>query len=126
MRGMETELQELRINLQESNAKREKIGDELKYSINKVFGLREIIAELELKVETKTISENLMREQIRVSTTRRERETQNTKRSLSTPAPSFLNMFDELINQVGILTIADLATKPNKPCRNSNKHCTRH
>lgn len=64
---METQILDLTKKLQESNAKRDKFTIELKSSIDKVFVLREIISELELQVETKTLNETVMNQKVIVS-----------------------------------------------------------
>lgn len=67
MNCMESQILDLTKKLQEANSKRDKFTVELKSSIDKVFVLREIISELELQVETKTLNETVMNQKVIVS-----------------------------------------------------------
>ncbi|XP_017040316.1 pericentrin isoform X3 [Drosophila ficusphila] len=59
---LEAQLREVNLQLNESNAKRDKFEVELKASIDKIFVLREIITELETQVQTKALNEQVLAE----------------------------------------------------------------
>ncbi|KAG4070360.1 hypothetical protein HA402_006502 [Bradysia odoriphaga] len=62
---MEQQIKEMTLSISDYEDKKQQLENDLKASIDKIFVLREIIAELEKQVETKSANENAMTEKIK-------------------------------------------------------------
>lgn len=65
---MEQQIKEMTLSISDYEDKKQQLENDLKASIDKIFVLREIIAELEKQVETKSANENVLNEKIKVNT----------------------------------------------------------
>lgn len=63
---MEQQIKEMTISISDYEDKKHQLENDLKASIDKIFVLREIIAELEKQVETKAANETVLTEKIQV------------------------------------------------------------
>lgn len=66
---MEQQIKEMTLSISDYEDKKQQLENDLKASIDKIFVLREIIAELEKQVETKSANENTLNEKIKVHPT---------------------------------------------------------
>lgn len=64
---MEQQIKEMTLSISDYEDKKQQLENDLKASIDKIFVLREIIAELEKQVETKSAHENSLNDKIKVN-----------------------------------------------------------
>lgn len=67
---MEQQIKEMTLSISDYEDKKQQLENDLKASIDKIFVLREIIAELEKQVETKAANENVLNEKLKVKQSR--------------------------------------------------------
>ena len=63
---MEQQIKEMTLSISDYEDKKQQLENDLKASIDKIFVLREIIAELEKQVETKSANESNLSEKLKV------------------------------------------------------------
>lgn len=67
---MEQQIKEMTLSISDYEDKKQQLENDLKASIDKIFVLREIIAELEKQVETKSANENVLTDKVKVRRSR--------------------------------------------------------
>lgn len=70
---MEQQIKEMTLSISDYEDKKQQLENDLKASIDKIFVLREIIAELEKQVETKSANESVLTEKLKVKQITRQR-----------------------------------------------------
>lgn len=63
---MEQQIKELTVTIASNDEKKQKLEVDQKAYIDKIFVLREVIADLETQVETKALNEHVLSEKVKV------------------------------------------------------------